>query len=376
MIMNLQKKKIAIIGAGIAGLSTAYNFKNSNDYEVTIFEKENSLPDTGLGFLIMSNGMETFEKMGIDNVLRSNGTVINNYLSVDNHENRIKESTLENCLAISRSNCIQSVYDLLDSNSVQFGKELIDYTSNNNFGQHTLHFKDGSSFTADLLIGADGIHSKIRNKLYPNHEIRIVKEKEIVGVVKHPELAKKIGNTLLKVVNPLKGINMGLLPSLNGELIWYIQLNEDKIQAPENTPVALEQFCKRMTSEMPDDFKQAINATDFETAYLWKMADVEIIPSFHKDGILLIGDAAHPVLAFTSQGVNSALEDSYLLANLLADGTNQDLKAAFDEFDKIRRPIISDTLEGGRQLLDQFLQPGKYNNIYIPFVDQKFSFSK
>ncbi len=374
--MDPKKKKIAIVGAGIAGLSAAYNFQSLANVEVKLFEKAKSLPDTGLGFLIMSNGMETFAKMGIEKELKANGNVINNFISVDNNSRVLIESELDNCLAISRSNCIQAVCDQLNPENIHFNKEITKYSDVPGSNQKTLHFSDGSTYTADILIGADGLGSKLRKKLYPEHKINIVKEKEIVGFAHHPELFKKIGNSLFKLDNPKKGLNLGLLPTLDGQILWYMQFNEDKITKPENTPESLEKFCKEAVLGMPIEFQEVISHSDFQKAYLWAMADVKILPSFHKDGVLLIGDAAHPVLAFTSQGVNSALEDSYLLSNLLADNPDSEIIEIFEKFDSIRRPIIAKTLHGGRLLLDKFLNHDNRDNIYLPFVDQKFSFSK
>ncbi len=370
--MNPKQKKVAIIGAGIAGLSAAYNLKKLN-IDVKIFEKAPALTDTGLGFLIMSNGMETFEKMGIEDVLKKNGNIINNYISVDEKSNVLREAPLENCLAITRTNCIQAIYNELGSEFVSFGKEITNYSSNPGSDQKTLHFKDGSSYTVDILIGADGIRSNLRQDLFPDNPITLIREKEIVGVAIHPELSKKLGNTLYKVVDPENGLNMGLLPNKDGEIIWYIQFNEDKIQKPENTPSSLENFCKDVAIKLPKEFQEVISASDFDKTFLWAMADVKILPSFHKDDILLIGDAAHPVLAFTSQGVNSALEDSYLLADLLHNATDESVNELFTKFDEIRRPIIEKTLDGGRLLLDQFLHHEKYDNIFLPFVDIKVS---
>ncbi len=366
--MSLKQKKVAIVGAGIAGLSIAYNLKKLN-IDVKIFEKASELRDNGLGFLIMSNGMGMFNQMGIENIIKENGNVIEKFVSVDKFSNVLKDSPIDNCLAINRSNCINAVYQELGNDVVLFDKELIARTDVEGTDQKTLHFKDGTSYTADILIGADGINSNLRKSLYPNHPKTEIKEKEIVGVAHHPELANKLGNTFYKVVNLEDGINMGLLPSTNGEIIWFIQFNENKIDTPDNTPQALEKFSKEMVIDLPIEFQEVIYESDFNKAFLWRMYDVDILPAFHRDGIVLIGDSAHPLLSFTSQGVNSALEDAQILANLLHD--NRDVKAVelFEKFDEVRRPIIQEAINGGRLILDQFLYPEKYSNFKVPFVE-------
>ncbi len=366
--MSLKRKKVAIVGAGIAGLSIAYNLKKLN-IDVTVFEKSSELRDNGLGFLIMSNGMGMFNQMGIENFIKDKGNVIEKFVSVDKYSNVLKDSPIENCLAINRSNCINAVYNQLGEESVSFGKELIKYASVEGTDQKILHFKDGSTFTADILIGADGISSKLRNGLYPDHPKTEIKEKEIVGVAHIPELASKLQNTFYKVINLEEGVNMGLLPSTNGEIIWFIQFNENKIKTPGNSPEELEKFSKDIVAGLPLEFQEVIFASDFKQAFLWRMYDVDILPSFHKDGIVLVGDSAHPLLSFTSQGVNSALEDAHILANLLYNNPDSKAVDLFDKFDQLRRPIIQEAINGGRLILDQFLHPEKYSNFEVPFVE-------
>lgn len=373
--MTSTQKKIAITGAGIAGLSLAYNLRKLN-FEVKIFEQAPALTDTGLGFLIMSNGMEMFRKMGIEREMIDSGIEINYFKSVDHQSNSLKEKSIENCLSISRSKCIDAVYRELDKDVVCFDKEVSHYTNIENSNQKKLHFKDGSHYIADLIIAADGLNSNIRKQLYPNHPKIEVREKEIVGMAYHPELDKKLGNTMLKMENPKGGMNMGLLPFLNGKIIWYIQFNENKFDKPENNPESLKNFCVEICKNIPQEFKEVIHKSDFTRTFLWTMLDVEILPSFHKDNIMLIGDAAHPVLAFTSQGVNSALEDADLIAQLLGEYPEVTLKELYDRFDKIRKPVIESTLDGGRLLLDQFLYPEKYENFQVPFVDRKVEYLK
>jgi 2-polyprenyl-6-methoxyphenol hydroxylase-like FAD-dependent oxidoreductase len=367
-LINLNQKKVAIIGAGIAGLSTAYNLQQLN-IEVELYEKAPQLNDNGLGFLIMSNGMEMFEKMGLDSIVRKEGNVINNFVSIDRFSNKLKETHINNCLAINRSRCIHAVYNQLDKDAVIFGKELINYKNGTNGSAKELSFADGSTLKADIVIGADGINSRFRNQLFPNHPKREIPEKEVVGVAKHPELVKKLGNTFYKVVDLERGINMGLLPSTDDEVIWFIQFNETKIPIPENTPVDLEIFSRTIASHFPTEFQEIIDASDFTKAFLWRMYDVDLLPSFHKNGIVLVGDSAHPLLSFTSQGVNSALEDAYLLAKILNENPNEKVSALYDQFNDIRRPIIQEAIEEGRLILDQFLHPEKYSNFKVPFVE-------
>jgi 2-polyprenyl-6-methoxyphenol hydroxylase-like FAD-dependent oxidoreductase len=84
---------------------------------------------------------------------------------------------------------------------------------------------------------------------------------------------------------------------------------------------------------------------------------------------MLLGDSAHPLLSFTSQGASSALEDSYLLSQLLEDKSRfSNTSELYERFYQIRKPIINECIRGGRVLLEQFLYPEKYKKIDLPFV--------
>ena len=78
---------------------------------------------------------------------------------------------------------------------------------------------------------------------------------------------------------------------------------------------------------------------------------------FYHQNVVFLGDAAHPLIPFTSQGVTSALKDSYILTQLLLE--ESDLKKAFEKYEEVRKPEIETHIKNGRTLLNQFLLPLK-----------------
>ena len=104
--------------------------------------------------------------------------------------------------------------------------------------------------------------------------------------------------------------------------------------------------------------QQLIRRTDFATSYVWNITDLDPLPFYHHGNMLLAGDAAHPLLSFTSQGASAAIEDASLLAGLLeqVDGPDS-IECAFAEFDMIRRPTFASWVNQGRAMLERFLEP-------------------
>ena len=98
---------------------------------------------------------------------------------------------------------------------------------------------------------------------------------------------------------------------------------------------------------------------------------MDLLPSFYRDNVVLIGDAAHTFLTFTSQGVNSALEDAVALTDALADhGLEASADRCLAGFDRERRGVLGKYIQSGRQLRERFLDPGELaGDLEVPLVN-------
>ena len=68
-----------------------------------------------------------------------------------------------------------------------------------------------------------------------------------------------------------------------------------------------------MMKDFPIDVKTILDSTDFKSAYIWKTRDFDLLPSFHKENVVLIGDAAHAIVPFFGQGMNCGFEDCSIM---------------------------------------------------------------
>ena len=123
-----------------------------------------------------------------------------------------------------------------------------------------------------------------------------------------------------------------------------------------------------MMKDFPIDVKTVIDATDFRNAYIWKTRDFDLLPSFHKENVVLIGDAAHLALPFTSAGTTNAILDAKCLSESFGQFTN--LEEAFNAYYQNRSPKIQSHIEQGRILKETFLNPVKYSErgFILPLV--------
>lgn len=100
---------------------------------------------------------------------------------------------------------------------------------------------------------------------------------------------------------------------------------------------------------------EIIQKSDYKNVHLWNVYELEKLNPFYQENTVFIGDAAHPLIPFTSQGVTSALKDSLSLTKYLVEEEN--IQTAFRKYEAKRKPEIEVHINNGRILLNQFLLP-------------------
>jgi 2-polyprenyl-6-methoxyphenol hydroxylase-like FAD-dependent oxidoreductase len=98
-----------------------------------------------------------------------------------------------------------------------------------------------------------------------------------------------------------------------------------------------------------------LKKTNFENAHYWRVNELDILENYYYKNTVFVGDTAHSLLPFTSQGVNAAIQDAQVLVESLLKHS-EDYEQAFQEYTSIRKPEIAIHFANGRLLRDNFLQ--------------------
>jgi len=173
-----------------------------------------------------------------------------------------------------------------------------------------------------------------------------------------------------------------MIPTSETELVWFMQYDPSLAEPEAVTPDALNAFCLQQLHDFPPLVKQVLQGNDFAHTYVWNTRDFDLLPQFHKNNVVLIGDAAHLALPFTSAGTTNAMVDAKLLAHLLLKVTGVDaakpgnagelsqLEKAFQEYYKLRSVPVLKHLEFGRKLRDVFLDPAAHEGeeVEVPLI--------
>ena len=318
------KKKIIIIGSGIAGLSIANFLKNSSNYEFILYEKKNSINlDEGYGIQLSVNSISILNKLGFDKLdfKEKFHPLKIDFYSFD--KNKIGDLNLENFnnhndnyTTLKRSVLIKFLREKLFSNTILFGKNLISIKKINS--KIRVQFEDGTEDEADFLIVSDGVFSKTKS-IIENNKIG----SKYYGSV---AIRAKIDFSQIAKIN---NNNISLLMGANFHIVIY----------PVNQRKDLNLICiirqKSITDETPQEilkktvFKENNNLSNLFEGDLssWPIyASDEIIKS-KSDNIFYIGDSFYTFPPTMAQGASQSIEGAYELFTLMEkkkDNINND----------------------------------------------------
>jgi 2-polyprenyl-6-methoxyphenol hydroxylase-like FAD-dependent oxidoreductase len=351
--------KIVIIGGGIAGMALA-NLLLRKGLEVSLHERESGNLARGHAFLMHPAGIAILEELGnCKSEVPIPGQRINDVIISRPDLSEERKTELGNWLCLSRSETVQYLNYLLPAGIVKFGHSFSHFIYEDGKAT-TVVFENGESEKGDLFIASDGARSAVRQYLFGQTEFSAVEVKEIVGVVKLPRLIENAPNTFRKFVSHDKGLALGYVPCSHDKLVWFMQFDVRFQANPEESPQTLEALCRELLHDFPEVVAGILDANDFSNVYVWNSTDFELLPEFHKSNVILIGDAAHVALPFTSAGTTNALQDAHTLAGLIHIG--MDVENAAKKFYSVRAPLVGEHIEFGRFIKNEFLNPSEDSN--------------
>jgi len=356
--------RIAVIGAGIGGLATALALLRRG-LDVEVYEQAPQLGEVGAGIQISSNGTRVLYALGLEEALRR--------VQVLPSRRQIRHwSTGETWdwfelgavsakrygtphVMLHRADLhalLAEAVGRLKPDAVHLAKRCIGLTQSDR--QVEIRFETGETASAAYVIGADGIHSRVRECLFGPDRPQftgVVAWRAVVPMEKLPSrLAQMVGTNWL-------GPRGHVLhyPVRRGELMNYISLVERDDWQIESWTVA------GTRSELANDYRgwhadvHAIIA-NIETPYKWALMVREPMPQWSQGRITLLGDACHPTLPFLGQGGVMALEDGYVVAACLQRYFTDPAKA-LGRYEELRKERSAAVVRAAHENRKQVFSP-------------------
>jgi len=323
---------IDIIGAGIGGLTTAIALEQKG-FKTRVFEQAEDIKPVGAGIILANNAMQVFKKLGLRKVIEQNGNTISSMnitksnlkllskidLSYFEQKHKIKN------VAIHRGKLQQLLIDTLKSTTVHLNHKLI--TIEKNDDGYELEFQNGERIKSAVVLGADGLNSKVRQNIFPNNSIRHANQVCWRGVTDY-ELPVERRNELNEAWGKLE--RFGFVQIAPNKVYWYASKSFVKNKS---------EFSINNLDDYYSDYdfiiRDLITSTKNEHINTAELSDLKPTHFWYKDRICLIGDAAHATTPNMGQGACQAIEDAFVLSECL---DKYEIHAAFEAFQKLRLP--------------------------------------
>jgi 2-polyprenyl-6-methoxyphenol hydroxylase-like FAD-dependent oxidoreductase len=250
--------------------------------------------------------------------------------------------------AITRSDLYTTLRDeaIRRGIPINFGKQLVDAEVTPS--GVIAHFADGDKVEADLLIGADGLHSTTRKVIDPTPlAFRYGRLWTTGGYTTGIDVPHELGTEYMYLG---KRAFFCYILDPEGRIWWYATATRPKEPTPEElAAITPEDWRGQLLDTFSVDNSPAveiIKATDD----IWTprpIQDIPSLPKWHNERMLVIGDACHAVSPSAGQGVSMAIEDAVVLGKCLRDIT--DIGAAFRRYEEIRRERVERVVTFGKQ---------------------------
>jgi 2-polyprenyl-6-methoxyphenol hydroxylase-like FAD-dependent oxidoreductase len=326
------KKSITILGAGIAGLSTAIALQNAG-IEAMVFEAAPEIKAVGAGLGLGANAIKAFKVLGIDEEVMSKGRVLPSF-TVYNQKGKVitktdsvslsKKYGLDN-FTIHRADLHALLLSKIDPVTIQTNKRLERIVQKGN--TIILHFHDGTFHETDHLIAAEGIHSVVRRYVLSECKPRYAGYTCWRAVIDNSKLQ-------LNECSETWGSKgrFGIVPLAGNKIYWFACVNTTANNAAMKNytvPDLLKQF-----ASYHHPVEAILKETKNENLIWADINDLKPIDRYAFNNILLIGDAAHATTPNLGQGACQAVEDAVILAAEIEKNNN--IETAFRKFERRR----------------------------------------
>jgi 2-polyprenyl-6-methoxyphenol hydroxylase-like FAD-dependent oxidoreductase len=371
---------IAIFGAGIAGLMSAITLRAQGQC-CRVYERSSLAQEAGMGFILVPEAIAALERFGVHLSGDVNGTPLRRYHCRDSGGRIVYEQAMPaGSRGIRRRDLTTALMRGLDRGEAVVFADFEGLDVDEDFHVTAAHLRwQGASraVIADLYIGAEGVNSRARHAIFPDWPVTPDQVPEFVGLVRCEKALHWADHNLNKFHAAEGGMAFGILPVDDEHVVWYLQFDSRRFPLtaevmhgePRVLARARRTFVESLVGAWANPIPSLVANTDFSREHLWRPIETDLIPRFHRGNVVLVGDAAHPLSPFTSQGVSSAVADAIALAEEVDGASSKDdLMQGLDRYSARRHAQCAPYVAQGRDLVQRFLQPLSEGNAVLPIA--------
>ncbi len=309
-----------IIGGGIGGLTAALALRQVG-IQAKVREKTSELHEVGAGITLWTNAMRVLDRLGVAARIEEAGSLLG-CAEVRTWKGDVLSTTRMDemgckhgapSVAIHRADLQSILFDALPAGTVRLGAALQSFEQD---GQGvSAQFSDGTQERADLLVGADGIRSKVRTLLFGEEEPRYSGYTAWRGIASLEHSSISIGATSESWG---RGARFGIVPIGHDRVYWFCTANVP--QGERDGEGGRKADVRRRFEGWHAPIPELIEATVEGAILRNDIMDRKPFSPWGRGRVTLLGDAAHPMTPNLGQGACQAIEDAAVLAATLSGG--------------------------------------------------------
>jgi salicylate hydroxylase len=347
----------AVVGGGIGGLAAAAALTRAG-IEVSVYEQAPAIGEVGAGVLIGPNGVRMLHRLGLAGALEQVGGWVGEGSTYYRHDGTRVAPVMTTDSAgwpftygMHRADMVDLLAGLLRDGAVHPGHRAVSFEQDE--GQARVSFENGAVAEADVVIAADGIHSSLQRFVTEQATPVFsgsVAFRGILDTARVPWWRPKVFQLWMG-----EGKHVIVFPVRAGKQLNFVcfipaeQAMRESWSAPGD-PDALRAAFEGFAEPVTELLRQV------DSCFWWGLYDREPLERWTNGRLVLLGDAAHPMLPHLGQGANQSIEDSLALAMMLKDATAAEVPAALAHYAQVRRQRTDIIQDGSRRSGERYDQ--------------------
>jgi salicylate hydroxylase len=349
-IMLQSPPRVAIVGGGIGGLFAA-NALIAQGIPVSVYEQAPAIGEVGAGVYLTPNSVRHLQRIGLGGAVEKWGARVGSNSHYFRHDGtpiapvQVTDSSGWNAtFGMHRADLVEMLANALPQGTVHAGHRCTGFDQDDDMAR--VSFANGAVVEAEIVIGADGIHSELRPHVFASSQPVFSGSVAYRGLVAHERVPDWPTDRWQMWLG--KGRHFLAFPVRAGKLINYVGFvpSDEEMKESWSAPGDPE-ILRQAFAGWDQRIHQLLGQVHL--TFRWALYDREPLPVWTRQRLSLLGDAAHPMLPHLGQGANQSIEDGMALATILAQAGRTAAPSALLAYERLRRERVAQVQRGARE---------------------------